>query len=183
MISNDVRQAKPSMTQIMGHALHPILAAFPIVLYAISTGCYIAYAINLQSFWFKAAFYAGCAGVFAFIAAAIPGILDYLSHISAKSAARKTARTHVAFNILALMLFVTNTLLLWNVVTPEVLRVEAFDALDHRTPMWVAIIGMISTLTAAYQGGKLVQQYGIGTDEPPLQSRRSSPIHPRITTT
>jgi uncharacterized membrane protein len=160
---------KPSVATVMGHALHPILVAFPVVLYSVATACFIAYAVNLQPFWFKAAFYANVAGVVAAVIAAIPGMMDYFGAIPNRDPAKKVARTHVAFNSLALILFAVNAAILWNVVTPEVLRVEAFDSFDYRASMGISIVGLLSTLAAGYFGGTLVQEHGMG-----LQRRTSS---------
>ena len=148
----------------MGHALHPVLVAFPIVLYAVATGSFIAYAFNHGSFWFRAGFYANVAGVIAAVVAAIPGIIDYFGAIPERDQAKTTAKTHIAFNTVALVLFAVNAILLWDIVTPSAIRVEAFDTMSFRTPMWISIVGMLSTLTAGYFGGTLVQQHHVGIE-------------------
>lgn len=180
MISNDLRSAlatpttpaKPSVAQLMGYAIHPILVAFPICLYAIATVSFIAYAFNFQSFWFRAGFYATVAGVIMAVIAAIPGVVDYFGSIPPKDEAKKVGRLHIAFNALALVLFVINAVLLWDIVTPEAVRVEAFDSLSYTVPMWISIAGLLSTLTAGYYGGTLVQQHHVGIQPSPIVTKR-----------
>lgn len=155
---------KPSVAQIMGHAIHPILVAFPIVLYSIATACFIAYNVNAETFWFRAAFYASFCGVIAAVIAAVPGLTDYLGSIPARDPAKKVGLTHAAFNVLSLALYSSVVVLLWNTVSPEGLRVEVVDAV---TPMWLSIIGLLSTLVAGYYGGSLVQQYHVGVEPSP----------------
>ena len=172
-----VTPAKPSVALVMGHALHPVLVAFPTVLYAVATGGFIAYAFNHESFWFRAAFYANVAGVIAAVVAAIPGIVDYFGAIPEKDQAKRVAKTHIAFNTVALVLFAVNAILLWDIVTPSAIRVEAFDTFSFRTPMWISIVGMLSTLTAGYFGGALVQQHHVGIEPSaprPLKRTQSS---------
>lgn len=180
MISDDLRQelnssttrdlttpAKPSVAQIMGHAIHPILVAFPITLYSIATVCFIAYAVNAEPFWFRAAFYASFAGIIAAVVAAIPGMVDYFASIPARDPAKKVGRAHIAFNTLSLVVFAVISYMLWDVVTPETIRTEAFDA---TTPMWLSILGLASTLVAGYFGGSLVQQHHVGIEPSPRRS-------------
>ena len=197
MISDDLRRelnqpprtrqlvtpAKPSVAQIVGHALHPILVAFPITFYSIATASFIAYAMNAQVFWFRAAFYASIAGVISAVIAAVPGLMDYFGSIPAQDPAKKVARTHAGFNTLSLFCYASIVALLWNSVTPEAVFTESV-----MTPMWISIVGLASTLVAGYFGGSLVQQHHVGIEpgREPVTSRKvlsTGKIQPRTSMT
>ena len=170
---------KPSVAQLMGHALHPILVAFPITFYAIATASFIAFALNAQVFWFRAAFYASLAGVVAAVIAAIPGVMDYFGSIPAGDSAKKVGRTHAGFNTLALFCYASIVALLWDQVTPEAIFTESVTA-----PMILSILGFTSTLVAGYLGGSLVQQHHVGI-EPKVRTEvsKTTKIQPRTSLT
>lgn len=173
--------AKPSVAQLMGHAIHPILVAFPIVLYAVATACFITYNVNAEAFWFRVGFYASFAGVISAVVAAIPGMTDYFGSIPDRDPAKKVGMTHAAFNVLALVLFAAVVALLWNSVTPETLRLNAVNPM---TPMWLSIVGLCSTLAAGYYGGALVQQHHVGIEPSVHTHSVTSPkIQPRTSMT
>ncbi len=151
--------AKPSVAQIMGHAIHPLLVAFPITFYTIATASFITYAVNANVFWFRVAFYSSMAGVIAAVVAAIPGMADYFGSIPTRDPAKKVGRTHIAFNTLALFFYASIVALMWSSVTPDAIYTESVMA-----PMWLSIAGLVSTLAAGYFGGELVQKHHVGIE-------------------
>lgn len=151
--------AKPSVAQLMGHAIHPLLVAFPITFYTIATASFITYAVNANVFWFRVAFYSAFAGVIAAVVAAIPGMADYFGSIPARDPAKKVGRNHIAFNTLALFFYASIVVMMWTSVTPEAIYTESVTA-----PMWLSIAGLASTLAAGYFGGELVQKHHVGIE-------------------
>ncbi|CAN5565009.1 hypothetical protein BH10BDE1_BH10BDE1_29410 [soil metagenome] len=167
-----VTPVKPSVAQLMGHAIHPILVAFPITFYAIATASFITFAVNDSAFWFRVGFYASLAGVIAAVVAAIPGMVDYFGSIPKSDPAKKVGGAHIAFNMVSLLLFASIVVLLWDIFTPSTVRTEAVNLM---APMWLSIVGMVSTLVGGYLGGSLVQEHHVGIEP----SVRNQSIQPR----
>lgn len=170
-----VNSVKPSVAQLVGHAIHPLLVSFPISLYAIATASFVTFVINGSAFWFRVGFYASFAGVIAAVIAAVPGVIDYFGSIPKRDPAKKVGAAHLVFNVLSLLLFGAIVFMLWDIFTPSTMRAEAADL---HAPMWMSMAGMISTLVAGYLGGSLVQEHHVGIEP----SVRNSTIRPRTST-
>ena len=65
-----------SKVKLAGHPIHPMLVAYPIVLYTATLVCYIVYSSNHDVFWFKVAYVANISGVIMAVVAALPGFID-----------------------------------------------------------------------------------------------------------
>lgn len=167
--------AKPSVAQFMGHAIHPILIAFPITFYTIATASFIAYAVNANVFWFRVAFYACVAGVIAAVVAAVPGMADYFGSIPARDPAKRIGKSHAGFNVLALFCFAAIVAMMWTNVTPDAIYTESVTA-----PLWLSIIGLAATLAAGYLGGELVQKHHVSIDPTAAAPR---PVNSQAVTT
>jgi uncharacterized membrane protein len=144
-----------SKIKIFGHPVHPMLVAFPVALYTAAMVCFIIYNNNGDGFWFKAGLAANIAGVGMAVLAALPGFIDWLN-IPSGTRPKKTGVTHLLFNVISLLLFAINALMLyaqWNAVTPE---------LYYALPLSIA--GFVCTIVAGFMGWTLVQKHHVGVD-------------------
>jgi nitrite reductase/ring-hydroxylating ferredoxin subunit/uncharacterized membrane protein len=94
-----------SAAHIGGHPLHAMLVHFPI---AFLTGAFLSDAaglvLDLDTLW-PVGWYLTAAGVVGGIAAAIPGVIDYLRTVPPRSSARRRATWHMLVNVGALLVF------------------------------------------------------------------------------
>ena len=152
-----------SKVAIYGHALHPMLVAFPIAFYGAAVVSYIVYGANENLFWFRLAVIANVAGVVMAAVAAIPGFIDWLLAIPNHSPAKVTGLKHMLANVLALVIFAINA----------GVQLARFD--DPLPPAGTAIVlslfGLLATVTAGFFGWTLVQKHHVGVDLTPEQER------------
>lgn len=166
-----------SKATLFGHAIHPMLVAFPVAFYTGALVSYIVYEASDEPFWFRLAVVSNVAGVIMAVVAAIPGFIDWLLAIPDRSAAKVTGLKHMLANVLALIIFATNgaiQLARWDEIAP---------------PAGVAIVlslaGMIATAVAGFLGWTLTQKHHVGVDLTPEQERLEpdfSRTHPPIGT-
>jgi uncharacterized membrane protein len=154
-----------SKVKLFGHPIHPMLVAFPVAFYTAAFAGFIVCSLNYDPFWFKLACVANLAGVIMAAVAALPGFIDWL-FIPAETKAKQTGVLHMFSNVVALMLFGTNSWLLkdkWDAPTPSV---------------GVAVIltgaGFILTLVAGFLGWTLVQKHHVGVDPLPGETRSTT---------
>ena len=95
-----------SKAHIKSHPLHPILVGFPITFF-ISTLLFDAAGVwrNNESF-LQTAFYLQILGILSAVAAAIPGVIDYIKVIPPRSSAKKRGTQHAVLNSTALLIFI-----------------------------------------------------------------------------
>lgn len=138
---------------IAGHPIHPMLIPFPIGLWVTS------FAVDVLFYFLrhptllvisKFMIAAGCIGA---IAAAVPGIIDWLTIKNGD--ARKVANWHARLNIAALVLFAISFFL----------RLGSYSELvGHKLtiPFLLSLIGVILISISGWLGGELTFRYGIG---------------------
>ena len=150
-----------SKVKMAGHPVHPMVVAYPVAFYTAALVCYIVYASNQDSFWFKVAVMANVAGVVMAAVAAVPGFIDWL-FIPSDSRAKKTGLFHMICNVLALVCFSIAAFTeykKWETVNPE---------LGLAIPLTAVGFGL--TLVAGFLGWTLVQKHHVGVDiEHPAQ--------------
>jgi uncharacterized membrane protein len=154
-----------SKVKIFGHPLHPMIIAFPVAFYTAAMVSYIVYNSTLDVFWFKLAYVNNFAGVVMAAVAALPGFIDWLgipNNIKAKS----TGVLHMSANILALICFLVNMVMVynqWTVAQP-----------DMRYSIPLTIVGFLFTIGAGYLGWTLVQTHHIGVEPFPGEADKST---------
>jgi len=144
-----------SKVKLAGHPIHPMLVAYPIVLYTATLVCYIVYSSNHDVFWFKVAYVANISGVIMAVVAALPGFIDWL-HIPSDSRAKKTGFFHLVSNVIALILFALCFFLQkdkWNDSSPTT---------GLAIPL--ALGGFLLTSIAGFLGWTLLQKHHVGID-------------------
>jgi uncharacterized membrane protein len=142
-----------SKASIGGHPIHPMLIPFPIALWATSFAVDILfYFLRHPTLLVIAKFLiaAGCLGA---IAAAIPGIIDWLAIKNGD--VKRVANWHARLNITALVVFAISFFL----------RTGSYSELVGRRltfPFLLSLVGVILISISGWLGGELVFRYGLG---------------------
>lgn len=141
---------------IAGHPIHPMLVP-------IAIGCFLfSFAADLMCFftntaepWPTLARYTMVGGIIGALAAALPGLIDYLSLPA--GAIKKTATTHMAINLTIVAIYIWNAWMRFN--TPQ----------DLKLPMILSVVTVAMLVVSGWLGGKLVYEYGVAVnhDTPP----------------
>ena len=142
-----------SKASIGGHPVHPMLIPFPIALWATS------FAVDILFYFYRHAslpliskfmIAAGCLGA---IAAAVPGIIDWLA--IKDSQVKRVANWHARLNIIALIVFAVSLYLRMNAGSRWVGK--------HLTiPFLLSLLGVVLIGISGWLGGELAYKYGVG---------------------
>jgi uncharacterized membrane protein len=142
-----------SKATIGGHPVHPMLIPFPLALWATS------FAVDVLFYFMrhptllvisKFMIAAGCIGA---VAAAIPGIIDWLAIKNGE--VKRAANWHARLNIAALVVFAISLFL----------RLGKYSELVGRKltiPFLLSLVGVILITISGWLGGELVFRYGVG---------------------
>ena len=142
-----------SRATIAGHPVHPMLIPFPLALWATS------FVVDVLFYFMrhptlliisKFMIAAGCIGA---VAAAIPGIIDWLAIKNGE--VKRAANWHARLNIAALVVFAISFFL----------RLGQYSDLVGRKltiPFLLSLVGVILITISGWLGGELVFRYGIG---------------------
>jgi uncharacterized membrane protein len=142
-----------SKANIGGHPVHPMLIPFPLALWT------TAFVVDILFYFLrhptllviaKFMLAAGCLGA---IAAAIPGIIDWLAIKNGD--VKRVANWHARLNIAALVVFAISLFL----------RLGRYSELVGRKltiPFLLSLAGMILISISGWLGGELVFRYGMG---------------------
>jgi uncharacterized membrane protein len=142
-----------SRASIAGHPIHPMLIPFPLALWSTSFAVDVLfYFLRHPTLLVIAKFMiaAGCLGA---IAAAIPGIIDWLAINDGE--VKRVANWHARLNVLALVVFAISLFL----------RIGRYSELVGRrltVPFLFSLVGMILISISGWLGGELVFHYGAG---------------------
>jgi uncharacterized membrane protein len=143
-----------SKASIAGHPVHPMIVSFPIALWTTSfVTDLLFYFVRHGTLPLIAKFLlaAGCIGA---VAAAVPGMIDWLSikHPGVK----RIANWHARLNIIALLIFATSLYL----------RMKSGGAawVDYgmKIPVLLSLIGVILISISGWLGGALAFEHGVG---------------------
>ena len=142
-----------SKASIAGHPIHPMLIPFPLALWATSFAVDVLfYFLRPPTLLVIAKFRiaAGCLGA---IAAAIPGIIDWLSIKNGD--VKRVANWHARLNVAALVIFAISLLLRTG-------RYSGFVGHRLTVPFLLSLVGVILISISGWLGGELAFRYGIG---------------------
>jgi uncharacterized membrane protein len=142
-----------SFIAIAGHPLHAMSVAFPIALTFCTFGADLFYWWTGDSFWARAALWAGAMAFLIGIAAAAIGTLELLTVPGIR--ARAAAWTHAAIAVLLLSVLGTN----WG------FRLYSYE--DAVLPYGILLSAFSVVMVAAtgWHGGRLVFDYHLGTSD------------------
>lgn len=159
-----------SKVKIFGHPLHPMIIAFPVAFYTAAMVSYIVFNNTNDIFWFKLAYVNNFAGVLMAAVAAIPGFIDWMG-IPNEHKAKSTGIFHMSANLLALVCFLANMMMVYDQWTAPMP--------DMRYAIPLTVIGFLLTLTAGYLGWTLVQTHHVGVDPFPGEPGDDSTVGSR----
>jgi len=142
-----------SKASLNGHPIHPMLIPFPLALWVTS------FVVDVLFYFLrhptllvisKFMIAAGCIGA---VAAAIPGIIDWLAIKNGD--VKKVANWHARLNIAALVVFAISLFL----------RLGSYSELVGRNltiPFLLSLVGVILISISGWLGGELAFRYGVG---------------------
>jgi len=142
-----------SPASIGGHPVHPMIIPFPIALWVFSLVADLIYLWRGNPVWKDwIAFYALLAGIIGAAAAAIPGLIDWLSITD--RAVVKIANWHARLNVIALLVFAASFYL----------RTTGGASLingNYTIPVALSVLGVVLITISGWLGGEMVFKHGV----------------------
>lgn len=142
-----------SRVKLAGHAVHPMLIVFPLGLLATAVAFDVIFLVTNSPTWTVAAFYMIGAGVIVGLAAAIPGVVDWLG-IPRGTRAKRVGLIHGVGNVIVVALFALSWYLRRD--QPATPPTEAVVA---------GLLGIALAVVTGWLGGELVERLGVGVDD------------------
>jgi uncharacterized membrane protein len=148
-----------SPASISGHPVHPMFVPFPIGLWVFSLIADLIYLWRGNPIWRDyIAFYTLLGGIIGAAAAAVPGLIDWLSLKDPEVV--KIANWHARLNVIALLIFAASFYLR---TTGEAAIVSG----SYTAPIALSVLGVILISISGYLGGEMVFKHGVAVDQPP----------------
>jgi uncharacterized membrane protein len=160
--------------KLFGHAIHPILIVFPLGLLSTSVVFDILYLATKRDTWVTVSYWMIAAGLVGAAAAALFGLIDYLS-IPSGTRAKAVGLTHGLVNLGVVVLFGAS---FWLRTRSQVIPWSA---------LILSFTGFLLAMLGGWLGGELVERLGVGVhdvanldapsslNEPVIQKRLSKP--------
>ncbi len=137
---------------IAKHPIHPMLVPIPIGCWILSLGCDLAFVLGAgATHWATVSFWAMLAGLLGAVVAAAPGVIDMLSLAGTP---KKIALTHMALNILVVLLYAMNF----------GMRVNGGAIVGLPLAFSIAAIALLAV--SGWLGGHMVYVHRVAVDEP-----------------
>jgi uncharacterized membrane protein len=145
-----------SPASIGGHPVHPMLIPFPIALWVFSLIADVIYLWRGNPVWRDwIAFYSLLAGIIGAAAAAVPGLIDWLS-LKDRDVV-KIANWHARLNVIALLIFAAGFYLRTSSGSELVGR-------SYTIPFGLSVLGVILIGISGWLGGELVFRHGVAVE-------------------
>ena len=141
-----------SRAHFKSHPIHPMLIPFPLALFTSTLIFDIVFVLFNNENLALTAYYIQVAGVVFALAAAIPGIIDFIYTVPPNSSAKKRAGKHGVINSIAVIIF----LITWFYKRGEAPSTYIFIAAE--------LFGVVLLAIAGWMGGTLVYRNQIGVD-------------------
>ena len=142
-----------SKASIGGHPVHPMLIPFPIALWTTSFATDVIFYFYRNSSLILISKFMLAAGCLGATAAAVPGIIDWLSITDSK--VKRIADWHARLNIIALIVFAISLYFRMKIGTHWV-------NYHLRIPFLLSFLGVILISISGYLGGELAYKHGVG---------------------
>ncbi len=138
---------------IAKHPIHPMLVVFPIGLWIFSLACdLIGRSVGTTDVWFTVALYTMVGGWIGALAAAVPGLIDFLYYQGGAPPVKGIAIKHMAINLTAVALYAVN---IW-------LRASGQESMT--IPFILSVVGVCMIAVSGWLGGQMVHVYGVGVE-------------------
>ena len=145
-----------SPASIGGHPIHPMLIPFPLALWFFSLIADLIYLWRGNPAWRDwIAFYALLGGIIGAAAAAVFGIIDWLS--IKDRAVKKVADWHARLNVIALLIFAGSFYL-------RTAGGSGWVGGSYTVPLLLSVVGVILITISGYLGGELVFKHGVAVN-------------------
>ncbi|HET6890756.1 MAG TPA: DUF2231 domain-containing protein [Pyrinomonadaceae bacterium] len=142
-----------SPASFKGHPIHPMIIPFPIALWVFSLVADVIYLWRGNPVWRDwVAFYSLLAGIIGAIAAAVPGLIDWLS-ITDRTVV-KIANWHARLNVIALIVFAISFYLR---TTSGANLVNG----SYTIPVALSVLGVVLITISGWLGGEMVFKHGV----------------------
>ena len=142
-----------SKASIAGHPVHPILIPFPLALWVTSFAADVLFYFLRHPTLLVISKFLLAAGCLGGVAAAIPGIIDWLA--IKNDDVKNVANWHARLNVIALIVFAISFFL----------RLSSYSQLVGRKltiPFLLSLVGVILIAISGWLGGELVFRFGVG---------------------
>jgi uncharacterized membrane protein len=136
-----------------GHAIHPMLVAFPIAFLTGALGADLIGRMMNWPRWYSTGAGLSAAGVIAGVVAAVPGLIDYFFAVPPRSSAKKRATYHMVVNLSAVGLF----LLAFALRGP-------IDSVPAWSIIGIELLAVVLMTMGGWMGGTLVNRNFIGPE-------------------
>ena len=154
-----------SPASIGGHPIHPMIIPFPIALWVFSLVADVIFLWRGNPVWRDyIAFYTLLGGILGAAAAAVPGLIDWLSLKDPEVV--KIANWHARLNVIALLIFAASFYL----------RTTGGSELvsgSHTIPFGLSVFGAILITISGWLGGELVFKHGVAVEAQSADRLRS----------
>jgi uncharacterized membrane protein len=138
------------------HPIHPMLVPFPIALWVFSLVADVIYLWRGNPVWKNwIAFYALLAGIIGAAAAAVPGLVDWLSITD--RAVVKIANWHARLNVIALLVFIADLFL-------RTTTGARWIGGGLTIPLLLSVVGIVLITISGWLGGEMVYVHGVAVE-------------------
>jgi uncharacterized membrane protein len=141
-----------SKASILGHPVHPMLIPFPLALWVTSFVADVIFYFNRNTSLLVIAKFTLAAGIIGGLAAAVPGIIDWLAIRNQE--VKRIANWHARLNIIALIIFATSLCL-------RTRYGAAWVGYRLTIPFLLSLVGVILIGISGWLGGDLVYKHGV----------------------
>jgi uncharacterized membrane protein len=142
-----------SPASIGGHPVHPMIIPFPIALWVFSLVADVIYLWRGNPVWRDwIAFYALLAGIIGAAAAAVPGLIDWLSLTD--KAVVKIANWHARLNVIALLIFAGSFYL-------RTTGGSGLISSSYTVAIALSVFGVVLITISGWLGGEMVFKHGV----------------------
>lgn len=152
------------------HPVHPMLIPFPIALWIFSLVADVIYLWRGNAVWRDyVAFYTLLGGIIGAAAAAVPGLVDWLSIKDRE--VKKIADWHARLNVIALLIFVADFYL-------RTTGGARWVGGSLTIPVALSVLGIILITISGWLGGEMVYVHGVAV-EPQQDAAREEKLKAR----
>jgi uncharacterized membrane protein len=134
--------------KLFGYSFHPMLVAYPVVLYTATVVAFVIYQLQGELFWFRLGHVANKAGVMMALVTLVPGLLSWAMGMRREKRLQSADMSYMALNVGALVLFGITALMNageWNTSHPNI-----------GLPLVLALAGVGLTIAAGFYGWTFV---------------------------